>query len=81
MVNLLVVLSSTTYLDVVMNFIQLAVIAEFDNFFYYAIGSDRLKKVIEDNGYDHLYVITRTSSSRCKSSDRNEDDTYDMTLG
>jgi hypothetical protein len=80
-VNLLVVLESTTYLDVVMNFIQLAVIAEFDNFFYFAIGSDQLKKVIEGSGYDHLYVVTRTSSSRCSIYDGAEDDTYDMTLG
>lgn len=42
-VNLLVLLSSTTYLDVVMNFVQLAIIAEFDNRFYTAIGNDKLK--------------------------------------
>jgi hypothetical protein len=65
LVNFIVILSSTTYLDVVMNFIQLAIIAEFDDRFYIAIGNDQLKKVIEDNAYDHLYMITRTSSRRC----------------
>jgi hypothetical protein len=79
LVNLLVLLSSTTNLDVVMNFVQLAIIADFDNRFYTAIGNDPLKKVIETSDYDHLYIVTRTSSSRSDEFDLTyDDDTFFM---
>ena len=37
-VNFIVILTSSTYLEVVMNFTALSIISEFDDAFYLAIG-------------------------------------------
>ena len=42
-VNFIVILTSQSYLDIVMNFMALAVIAEFDDAFYSALGSEKNK--------------------------------------
>ena len=39
-VNFVAILTSTNILDVVMNFMALAVISDFDDFFYGALGND-----------------------------------------
>ena len=49
-----------------MNFMALAVIAQFDDAFYSALGSERNKKIIEDPAFEDLYKITRTSSVKAK---------------
>ena len=43
LLNILVILQSERIQDVVMNFIQLAILAEFDNFIYGALPEKRLK--------------------------------------
>jgi len=47
-VNFVAILTSTTILDVVMNFMALAVISDFDDFFYGALGNDPNKEVLTD---------------------------------
>lgn len=49
-----------------MNFMALAVIAEFDDAFYSALGSEQNKQIVEDPAFEDLYKITRTSSIRAK---------------
>ena len=44
-----VCLTSTQVLDVVMNFIALAVIADFDDFIYGAIRNENIKDLIEND--------------------------------
>ena len=47
-VNFLVILSSgSTVLNTVMNFMALATIAEFDDFFYKALGEDEIKNLLD----------------------------------
>lgn len=75
-VNFIVILTSASYLDVVMNFMALAVIAEFDDKFFDALGSDSLKDLLEDPAYDDLYMVTRTSSRNCSELNAAQDDTY-----
>lgn len=75
LVNFIVILTSATYLDVVMNFMALAVIAEFDDKFFDALGNDVIKDVIENPAYEDLYKITRTSSRNCSEANVLEDDT------
>lgn len=75
LVNFIVILTSATYLDVVMNFMALAVIAEFDDKFFDALGNDGIKAVIDDPAYEDLYKITRTSSRNCSEGNVLEDDT------
>lgn len=63
-VNLIVILTAKTYLDVVMNFMALAVIAEFDDAFFTALGTnDELMKLInEPESFEDLYTIQITTS-------------------
>lgn len=77
-VNFIVIMSSTTYLDVVMNFMALYVISEFDDVFYNAISNiDRKALITSPDDFEDLYKITRTSSHCCPKNDLNEieDDT------
>lgn len=81
-VNFIVILTSASYLDVVMNFMALAVISEFDDAFYEALGADEKKKIIEEPAFEDLYKITRTSSRNAKETKRNAitDDTIPRNL-
>lgn len=68
--NLLVILSSSTVLDVVMNFMALEIVSQFDNFFYAASVSRVIQEAVKDGGAvrDHfkpLYTITKTTSKHC----------------
>ena len=47
-VNFIVILSSNNYIDIIQNFMALAIISEFDNAFYSALGADPKKECIED---------------------------------
>ena len=53
----------------------LAVIAEFDDKFFDALGDDDIKGMIDDPNYDDLYKITRTSSRNCSMNNQIVDDT------
>jgi hypothetical protein len=75
-ISFVVILTSPTYLDVVMNFVALAVIAEFDDKFFDALGDDELKRMINDANYDDLYKITGTSSKNCSDKNKMKDDTW-----
>jgi hypothetical protein len=50
-VNFMAILTSSTVNDVMMNFMALAVIAEFDDFFYGALGNDPNKEILNDPAY------------------------------
>ena len=50
-----------------MNFMALAVISEFDDAFYSALGEDPMKDIIANAAYDDLYKITRTSTPKTSS--------------
>lgn len=61
-VNFIVILTAETIIEVVMNFMACAVIAEFDNAFYLALGQTEFKSILEDSSFEELYKICRTSS-------------------
>ena len=74
-VNFIVILQAPTYLDIVMNFMALAIIAEFDNAFFMALGENSMKYIIQDPAFDSLYTITRTTSRlACKNDGNKLDD-------
>lgn len=79
LVSFVVIMSSATYLDVVMNFLALYVISEFDDIFYIAIGDISDKELISNaKAFEELYKVTRTTSIYCPSSNEAnniEDDT------
>lgn len=63
-VNIFCILSRNTTFDVVISFLGLAVIMNFDNNFYTALGANPDKELLTDPGYeDLLWTIRRTSSS------------------
>jgi|LakMenEpi03Aug12_release.lakeMendotaPanAssembly.Ray.scaffolds.fasta_scaffold192439_1 hypothetical protein len=61
-VNFIAVLSSKTTLGIIMIFVALKIIADFDDFFYAILGKDPGKEVINDTAYDELWMIKRTTS-------------------
>ena len=61
-VNFVSILTSSTILEVIMNFMALAIISEFDDFFYGALGNDPNKEIITDPAYEALFTIRRTTS-------------------
>ena len=63
-VNFLAILTSFTVLDVVMNFLALVVISEFDDFFYCSLRDEPLKELLIEPCFCNLLVIERTSSRR-----------------
>lgn len=67
LVNFLCIMSSTQVLDVVMNFLALVVISDFDDFFYGALGNkEECKAFLFDPCYSDLLTIERTSSRRAR---------------
>jgi hypothetical protein len=77
-VNFVVILTSNNYTDIVQNFMSLAIVSEFDNAFYAALGPDPKKECIEDVEFRDLYRITLTSSrNACYENEKNflNDDT------
>lgn len=50
-VNFVVIMTSNSFLSVVMNFMALAVISEFDNAFYSGLGNDKNKQCLEDQEF------------------------------
>ena len=70
-VNLLTILQRNTVIDIVMNFMALAVIIDFDDFFFSALGKNFIKKIITDqqedeSNYKQLYMITKTTSKEAR---------------
>lgn len=65
-VNFIAILTSFSVLSVVMNFMALVVISEFDDFFYSALGNDPNKEVLTDPAFEHLFMIQRTTSRFCR---------------
>jgi hypothetical protein len=64
-----------------MNFMALAIIAEFDDFFYAGLGNDPNKDVLTNPAYEDLFKISRTTSRNSRNQiPENEmiDDTYDQ---
>lgn len=49
-----------------LNFIALAIIAEFDNFVYESLRNESIKKLLAPEVAEEVLVIQRTSSKKCK---------------
>lgn len=63
-VNYVALITNLSHLDIVMNFLALVVIADFDNFFYQALFDNTYKDVINDKETfgEFLFLQTTTSS-------------------
>lgn len=48
LVNMAVMLTNGTVMDIIMNFLALVVISDFDDFFFYAVSNEPLSKLVID---------------------------------
>ena len=53
-------------INIVFNFIALAIIAEFDNYVFASMKSESFKELTEKRFYKKVFVIHHTSSKKCK---------------
>jgi hypothetical protein len=81
--NVMQVLTNKDEIEVVMNFMALAILSDFDNFFFQAQSMTGTKEIVllAEEIYRPLYTITRTTSAYANSVDfRNRHTTQDETL-
>jgi len=71
-VNLLVILQSNTTQDVVMNFIAVAIISDFDNFVFSSLRNSPLKELVDDNAgvKEEFLRVSFTTSPKARSFDK-----------
>ena len=63
-VNYIALMTNTTHLNIVMNFLALAVIADFDDFFYGALFDNQFKRVITEGEVYGNYLEIQTTTSK-----------------
>ena len=65
--NMLVIIESSSVLNIVMNFVGLVVISEFDDYFYNSVRNEPLKDVLEDEEQSEVILkIEHTTSAKAK---------------
>ena len=66
-VNFAALLTNFTIIDIIMNFLALVVIAEFDEYFFAAVKSDPLADIVTGEGaYENFLIIQRTTSTQAR---------------
>jgi len=73
-VAFIVLLTSTSYIEVILNFMTLQVIAGFDEAFWSAVGPNPSKEIVTTEGFKDLWKICRTSSPNAFKNEKNEID-------
>jgi hypothetical protein len=63
--NIGIIISSLYPVAIVLNFIAIAIIAEFDNYVYSSMRNEYCKKLISKNIAEKILVIHHTTSKRC----------------
>jgi hypothetical protein len=63
--NIFVILTSLYPLDIVLNFIAIAIIADFDNYVYASMRNENCKKLVEYKIAEKVLIIHHTTSKRC----------------
>ncbi len=71
-VNIEIILTSLNPVDIVYNFIALAIIAEFDDFVYSSLRSESMKKLIEREVTEKILIVQHTSSKKCKAGEKSK---------
>jgi len=67
--NIAIILTSQVPIDIVLNFIAIAIIAEFDNFVYSSMRNEYFKKLIENSIAEKVLIVHHTTSKRCGADD------------
>lgn len=65
LVNICIIITSIYPVAIVLNFIAIAIIAEFDNYVYTSMRNEYCKKLITKNIAEKILVVHHTTSKRC----------------
>ena len=63
--NVCIIMQSFIPTDIVLNFIAIAIIAEFDNYVFDAMRNESFKKMIEFKINQKVLIVHHTTSKRC----------------
>lgn len=66
MANIGVICAANDTIDIVFNFIALAIIAEFDNYVYGSMKNESFKELTSRKFCKHVLVIHHTTSKKCR---------------
>jgi hypothetical protein len=66
LVNIEIILTSLDPINLVYNFIALAIIAEFDDFVFSALRNEPMKLLLKETITNQILVISHTSSISCR---------------
>lgn len=79
-VNIEIILTSLTPLDIVYNFIALAVIAEFDDFVYAALRNEPMKLLVKPDVTSNILIVRHTTSKKCRDEELSTVEDFDDEL-
>ena len=65
-VNLVVLLTSPSVMDTVMNFLALVIIADFDDYMFAVVSDGPIEKLITDGEFDFSYIEGKTNMRTLK---------------
>jgi len=63
--NIAIILYSPDPINIVLNFIAIAIITEFDDYVYASVRNEPCKKLIEKECYEKVLVVHHTTSKSC----------------
>ncbi len=63
--NICIIITSLYPVVIVLNFIAIAIIAEFDNYVYSSMRNEYCKKLIEKKISEKVLIVHHTTSKRC----------------
>ena len=78
--NVALILTATDPINCTLNFIALAIIAEFDNFVYEALRNESMKKLLDPEVCEKVLVVARTTSKKCKEGEMSKVENEDGNL-
>lgn len=80
--NIIAILEANNVFDIVLNFIALAILSEFDDFVYGAIRNEKFKELLDPANQAKVMEISYTTSSLCMGGEGGDlTDVYDEDTG
>ena len=64
--NLAIILTSIYPVEIVLNFISVAIVAEFDSYVYDSMRNEGCKTLLEEKVNEHVFKFRHTTSKRCE---------------
>ena len=68
--NLAIILTSIYPVAIVLNFISVAIVAEFDSYVFNSMRNEASKTLLEEKVNEHVFKIRHTTSKRCEKDEK-----------